>query len=107
MSAPGPVYLGSQTLVEREGKYYMEHRNADDELTRTETVGNLLDLNLRLLGLAPTVGQSAEQQARDLVYVECICLWHTEYPDERMVGRPNCPAHPGDDRDESQYDRDE
>lgn len=40
-------------------------------------------------------------------YVKCICLWHNEYPDERVIGRPSCPAHPGDDRDESQYDRDE
>lgn len=37
-------------------------------------------------------------------YVKCICLWHTAYPDERVIGRVHCPAHPNDDRDESRYD---
>ncbi|CAN5145817.1 hypothetical protein BH11ACT6_BH11ACT6_34750 [soil metagenome] len=36
----------------------------------------------------------------DMGYVRCLCLWLSEYPDERIIGNPNCPAHPGDDRDE-------
>ena len=51
MQPDAASYLGSQTLIERDGTYYIEHRNAADDLDRTETVGNLLDLNFRLLGL--------------------------------------------------------
>ncbi|TDO18152.1 hypothetical protein EV580_1335 [Mycobacterium sp. BK086] len=46
-------------------------------------------------------------QAVHCEYVKCICLWHPAYPDERIIGKPDCPAHPGDDCDESKYDRDE
>src|SRR3546814_647788 len=39
---------------------------------------------------------NAEDQRHHFTYVKCICQWHMEYPDERIVGKPNCPAHPGD-----------
>jgi len=46
-----PIYLGSKTLTERNGQYLVEHRNAAGELTDTETIGDLLDLNFHLLGI--------------------------------------------------------
>lgn len=46
-----PIYLGSQTLTERDGQYVIDHRDAHGELTRTEVIGNLLDLNFHLLGI--------------------------------------------------------
>ena len=46
-----PIYIGSQTLIERDGKYFVEHRNADGELTHTDDIGDLLGLNFHLLGI--------------------------------------------------------
>lgn len=51
-----PIYIGSQTLVEHNGVYSIEHRNASDELVRTETIGNRLDLNFRMLGVDGPTG---------------------------------------------------
>lgn len=47
-----PIYLGSQTLVEHDGAWSVEHRDHNDTLTHTEPIGDLLALNYRLLGLA-------------------------------------------------------
>lgn len=50
-----PIYLGSQTLVEQDGSWSVEHRDHEGMLTRTEIIGDLLALNYRLLGLAKPV----------------------------------------------------
>lgn len=58
MSEPvSPIFIGSQTLIERDGKYYIEHRDAVGELTRTQEVGDLLAMNFLVLGIErPTRG---------------------------------------------------
>ncbi|GAS94405.1 uncharacterized protein RMCC_1371 [Mycolicibacterium canariasense] len=55
------IYLGSITLVERDGLYYAEHRNADGELTHTEDIGHRLALNFRMLGIDPPTHGSTER----------------------------------------------
>lgn len=58
MSEPiTPIFIGSQTLIERDGKYYIEHRNATNELTHTQEIGDLLAMNFLMLGIErPTRG---------------------------------------------------
>jgi len=57
----------------------------------------------RCLSNAWDEAQAENESRRRSEYVKCTCLWHETYPDERMVGNTDCPAH-GDDVDGSMHD---
>ncbi|MCV7255668.1 hypothetical protein H7J86_26235 [Mycobacterium hackensackense] len=47
------IYLGSITIIQLDGRYYAEHRNADNEVTFRDEIGDELALNFQLLGVEP------------------------------------------------------